>query len=679
MDKPIRIALGDLRHKTKGMNSVFMPVGIGYIASYLLSRVDPDDVQIRMYNDPDVLLDDIDTWKPSVVGLANYCWNAELSRVVFEYARKINPGTFCIAGGPEFPVEDSECLAYLSHRREIDLYVYRYGEIPFANIITQLLAGVEISELKGHPQEGILSIDPVSSKLVKGQPVAHFSDLDVIPSPYLSGLMDQWFDGHYIASLETTRGCPFMCAYCYASQSCFSKIARFSVERIKAEISCIAERVQHIPDRLLLCDSNFGMHKRDEEIADHIRTLQDTYGWPKSISVTTGKENHHRILKIVSTVQNSICVSAAVQSLNPETLKIIKRKNLPPDKYRWLQQEIKDSGMISSAELIVPLPKETKDSFFEAVHSLIAHEIEWILTFTTMLLKGTPLASKEWRQKYSLMAKHRLLSRQFGTYRGVKCFELEEVCVATESLSFEDYLKCRGLAMVSWLIASKQFDIIRRHLSELQISSFDFLCSMLEQFVSGDHELSDVYRRFIEDTENELWDSYDVFYEHFSQPEMYDKLLSDELGDNLIRKYKGEVFLYHSIPLIKLAYTVIRKIAKDPTTEVLLSLAAAERWAIACRNVGDTIRKESFRADDTRILEIPYNVKKWYDRPERDKTLLSYKQKVKYRIVPRVKHFKRIIGEGERLYGSDPKERIGKLLDFYTVSDFWYESEVLDE
>jgi hypothetical protein len=45
----LKIALGDLRHETVGRHSIFMPIGIAYIASYLLSRVDNDRVEVRFY------------------------------------------------------------------------------------------------------------------------------------------------------------------------------------------------------------------------------------------------------------------------------------------------------------------------------------------------------------------------------------------------------------------------------------------------------------------------------------------------------------------------------------------------------------------------------------------------------------------------------------------------------
>ena len=86
---PIKIALGDLRHETVGRHSSFMPIGIGYIASYTLSKIDEDALDIRLYDNPDDLIKDINNWKPKIIGLSNYCWNTELSSLIFKYTKKI--------------------------------------------------------------------------------------------------------------------------------------------------------------------------------------------------------------------------------------------------------------------------------------------------------------------------------------------------------------------------------------------------------------------------------------------------------------------------------------------------------------------------------------------------------------------------------------------------------------
>jgi radical SAM superfamily enzyme YgiQ (UPF0313 family) len=641
----------------------------------MLSKVDSNYVEVRLYDRPNVILEDIERWRPDVVGLSNYCWNGELSRIVFNYAKKLNPQTVCIAGGPEFPTEHGECEDYLRDRSEIDFYVYREGEIPFTKLIKQLVDGAEVDELKSKPVGRVMSICPRSGAFVSGEPAPRIKELDEIPSPYLSGLLESWFDGHYAPSIETTRGCQFSCGYCHAGQSWYSTVTRFSIERIKAELTYISRRMSGYPNVLLsICDANFGMYERDEEIAEHISGLQDEFGWPNSFDVTTGKVNYDRILRIASRLKNKMHVSCSLQSLNAETLKVIKRKNLAMEVYEDLQREIRRRGMPSIAELIVPMPEETKASFFEGVKAVTTTDVESVIPYTTMLLKGTYLNSQQCRKEYQMQTKCRLIPRQFGEYAGQKCFEVEEVCVATNTMPFEDYLECRGFAFVSALLSSEQFDVIRRHLKELGINNYDYICYVWKMVLSSETPLSKIYNKYMEETKKELWDSKEALYEYFAKEEAYGKLLTGELGDNLIRKYKAKALLECCVPTIELAYLALEKIAGEKMTcQVQESLDAAKCWMTAVRNI--SVLQDELALADSGVLCLPYDVNTWYASGDNSNSLTSYRKPVNYRIFYDVEEVERLLSEAQNLFGEDLTYRLGKLLVNWSISKFWRKCE----
>ena len=100
--KKIKILLGDPRHYTVGTHSQFVPIGIGYIGTFLRQEIKDVDVELKLEVEPEKILSALDEWKPDVVGLSNYVWNAELSNMICEYTKKINQNTLCILGGPEF-------------------------------------------------------------------------------------------------------------------------------------------------------------------------------------------------------------------------------------------------------------------------------------------------------------------------------------------------------------------------------------------------------------------------------------------------------------------------------------------------------------------------------------------------------------------------------------------------
>ena len=676
--RPIKIALGHLRHRTSGSHSVFMPINIGYIASYALTHLGPEAVEIRLYDNPNIILKDIQTWRPEVVGLSNYCWNSEVSKLVFRHAKKIIPEVICISGGPEFPIDHSECLVYLKKKPEIDFYVYFESELSFSRLIKKFLEGKKVSYLKNTPQEGAMSIHTQTGDLVFEKPIARLMNMDEIPSPYLNGLMDQWFNGCYAPSIETARGCPFSCGFCFTGQFWFNQLATFSTDRIKKELSYITQRMSKYPEVLLsICDSNFGMYKRDEDIAIHIRSLQDKYGWPNAFDVTTGKSNYDRILKIAEILKNKMLVTCSVQSLNEKTLEVIKRKNISLDEYQRINSEIKKRGMISVAELIAPLPEETKQSFFETSSSVVNAGVERIAQYTTMLLKGTYLASKECREKYRMQTKFRILPRQFGEYLGEKCFEIEEVCVATNTLLFDDYLEIRGFSLVSSFFSSEQFDLIHKHLQELKINTYDFLYHLWELIKSGKTELSEIYNCFIQETKEELWNSPGEIYNYFTKEENYKKLLNAELGDNLLRKYKTKILLERCIGAINLAYKVLKKIGGCLITdEFNKSLDSARIWMIAIRDV-NTVFRSKINVDQT--LCLPYDVNAWYLEKTDSKPLTTYNTPSRYRVFYKTDGFNTMLGESKKLYAGDLYFQVSKLLINWSIKNFWLQCELLEK
>jgi radical SAM superfamily enzyme YgiQ (UPF0313 family) len=657
-----------------------MPIGIAYIASYLSSHVGSNDIEVRLYNRPNEILKDIERWMPDVVGLSNYCWNAELSRLVFNCARGLNPQTICVAGGPEFPTERTKCKEYLLYRKEIDFYVYREGEVAFADLVKKLRQGTDVLELKSKPQDGIMSIHPRTGDLVAGEPAPRLRNLDEIPSPYLNGLLEPWFDGHYAPSMETTRGCPFSCGYCHTGLKWYNTITKFSIERIKVELNYIASRMKGYPDVFLaVFDTNFGMYEQDEEVANYLARLQDEFGWPTSFDMGgVAKADRDRLMRISSILNNKIPICSSVQSLNPETLRVIKRKNLPADEYVEIHNEILRRGMHSICELIVPLPKETKTSFFEGVKVVTDAGVKDVFAYTTMVLKGTYLDSQECREKYKMQTKFRLVPRQFGEYMGRKCFEIEEVCVATDSLSFEDYLDCRGLTLILSLLSHEQFDLISRHLVELGVSRYEHLYYVWKLVSSGETELSKIYNEYIDETQKELWDNRESMYEYFIKRENYEKLLTGDLGDNLVRKYRTKLLLECCAPAIKTAYSAIRAIAGESINrEVQESLDAAERWMISVRNV--SFLRNRRLIDNVEDLHLPYDVYEWYLSGSDSGPLVSYNTATNYKVFYNVDELGRLLGEGEKLFGRDFYYQFGKAIIHWSIKKFWRKCEPVVE
>ena len=96
----------------------------------------------------------------------------------------------------------------------------------------------------------------------------HFTEnriknLDEIPSPYDTRLMDRFFDDRLSPMLQTNRGCLFACTFCVDGRDGVNKINSFSLERVYSDIDYIVIHVSKKIHDLEISDLNFGMYPRD--------------------------------------------------------------------------------------------------------------------------------------------------------------------------------------------------------------------------------------------------------------------------------------------------------------------------------------------------------------------------------------------------------------------------------
>ena len=190
-------------------------------------------------------------------------WNEQLS---LQLAREIKsrwPNCLIVFGGSQCP-HDSK--AYLAEHAFIDVAVRAEGEEAFYGICERFMDSRDFS---GVPN--VTFRHPVSGETIVNSEKSDFErDLDSYPSPYTSGMFDYMFAAHpetdFQAIIETNRGCPFLCTFCYWGRGGTTRRYRYhSLERVRDEIEWVARSGIRY---LFNADSNFGMHKRDGEIVD---------------------------------------------------------------------------------------------------------------------------------------------------------------------------------------------------------------------------------------------------------------------------------------------------------------------------------------------------------------------------------------------------------------------------
>ncbi|OGA36087.1 MAG: hypothetical protein A3G80_01050 [Betaproteobacteria bacterium RIFCSPLOWO2_12_FULL_62_13b] len=541
--RALRVFLADLTHMGRGLATDKMPLGIGLLASYALKQFG-SDIDIQLFKYPDRFLHAVQREKYDVVGCTTFNWNNSLAEWACDVAKAYNPNVITIRGGYNFPLNRDQQEQYMRHHKFTDIYCTFEGEVAFCAFLERLLGIASDFRLwSAQSLPGCVFLSRESDCLVVGDLLPRMRDLDQIPSPYVAGLMDQFFDGRLAPMIETSRGCPFSCDFCNSSNDYYNKMAFFSDQYVREELRYITKRI--LPtgiNELTVCDLNFGMFRRDKGVADAIKECQDTYKWPVNILMTTGKNNVSRVMQNIEMFGETTTFTMAVQSMDETTLRNVERSNISLGAYQEMADRAEEKGIPQVTALIVPLPGETYASYLKGIEELLACGAKKLTTHTLQLNYGTVYKDPEYRKRYGYEGNsfYRLIPYDFGIYGGRKVFDVEEVAVATASMTFREYLEIRKLVLVLETLYNRAvFKELFRFLSENGITSYALVLEVLNNIQHASRQIRECFDSFVQDTRGELFGTEGGLVDFYSETNHYQALETGEIGGNVLFKHTG--------------------------------------------------------------------------------------------------------------------------------------------
>ena len=443
----MNIYLADLFYMKPNVFDQPLPLNVGYIAGYALDRM--PDLKIRLFKHPGELIDAVAETPPDVLALSHYMWNANLSLQVIKKCKQYNPDLLVVMGGPNFTDDDPEWISWFFRNRSlVDLYIFGEGEESFFRFLKLLdESGGDWEKVNedrwpasfyGYDHDkGIVIHNP-------SYPVERL-DLGMVPSPYLSGLLDPFLEQENLSPIiETNRGCPYACTFCIWGQAVGSKLRQFSLDTVNQEIHYIAERVLNPTKVLYVADANFGMLPRDKEIAETMMHSRESKGFPLRLAASTAKNPTPHTLDMAETLSPIAIMSMSLQSTDEKVLKFVGRNNIRIDKYDSIRQEATKRGIQTFCELIYGLPGESYDTFLKGLIDT-TRSGQFVQLWEHHLLWGAEGSSKEHREKHGIVTAFRVLADAFGDYGDIHSLEYGEVVVGTNDMTLEDFLRIRCL------------------------------------------------------------------------------------------------------------------------------------------------------------------------------------------------------------------------------------------
>lgn len=367
-----------------------VPLVAGYLQSY--ACLDPEIEENwefeRYANTAEIsffeLEQDLKEIDADVFAFSCYVWNMRLVRRVLDSLLTDKPHTNIILGGPQV----MHCAEkYLNPKYESLVLCNGEGEKTFRNYLKELSeTNPDLARVKG------LSFYR-DWTLVTTEEEARISDLDEIPSPYLNGIIET--NKYTLAHVETNRGCPFKCAYCYWGGAVGTKVHKVGEERIKAELTWLASNGIF---SIFFIDANWGMLPRDVDFSRHLAECKKKYNMPQTVIFCGAKNNPDRVAEITRIFHDAGLLTAqsvALQTMNDRALEMVNRKNIKTESYINLQKELNDNSISSYIDIIWPLPGETLTSFRAGINQLCEARADAFMFYPLLLFNNVELDEKK--------------------------------------------------------------------------------------------------------------------------------------------------------------------------------------------------------------------------------------------------------------------------------------------
>ncbi len=461
-----------------------------------------------------------------VVLFSSYVWNFRLSLKIAEELRFRHPEKFIAFGGPHVP---DTAKTFLKKYPFIDMACHKEGE----RIIVPLLENYQKREKwKVIPSVSYINED---GNYIQNQWAERIKNLDEIPSPYIENIFKPLIEANpgeeWLVMWETNRGCPFSCTFCDWGSATIAKVNKFGLDRLYAEIDWIKDQKVEF---IFCCDANFGILPRDYEIAKYTAKTKDKYGYPIRLSVQNTKNARERAYKVQKFLSDSGLnkgVTLALQSLDEKTLKFIKRDNISLDIYQDLQHRFTKDKIETYTDMIIGMPGETYDSFFNGISDIIINGQHNRIQFGNLsVLPNAEMGDPEYQRKHGMeIVETEIINLHGSLLENEEIYERQQLVVSTNSMPREDWAKIRAICwltgflhfnkvlQIPFILLHKVADLKFRELIEIffqeeRLESLPIISEIQSFFVDSAKSIQDGGAEYFESKEwLNIWWPHDEF------------------------------------------------------------------------------------------------------------------------------------------------------------------------
>jgi anaerobic magnesium-protoporphyrin IX monomethyl ester cyclase len=328
------------------------------------------------------------TEQADLVAFSCYIWNIEKTLQIAADIRKIAPKTRIALGGPEVSFGIFELM---HDHPAVDFVIKGEGEAAFRHLAETVAAQGEES-LSGSILEEIDNLFfRDGSDIASGPHGRGYLQMDSIPSPFEAGLVDL---DKPLTYYETSRGCPFSCAFCLSSIE--GQVRSFSMERIRRDLLFLMEN--RVP-QIKLVDRTFNYDpRRADEIWRFILEHNRGSRFHFEIAADLLSDSSIDILRAVPA--KTFHFEIGIQSASADTLRRVNRTADLGRLFYVIRRLRSETQIELHLDLVSGLPGEDYSAFLaslQAVADLNPHQIQ---VEPLKVLKGSPMRDIASREDY---------------------------------------------------------------------------------------------------------------------------------------------------------------------------------------------------------------------------------------------------------------------------------------
>ena len=337
------------------------------VLRYAQKSHDVEIIEATIHQPDREIVEMVTAHKPDVVGISTYIWNAGKLPGLLSLLRDELPHKVIVLGGPEASYNAEYWLA-----QGADYVVHGEGERQLPILLDALEAGMisfdtnaksaQTLDMRGFYKTEAGERRGVFSKTddTNAEPVDPYNET------YISTLNKR------LAYLETSRGCPFQCAFCLSGGS---GVRFFPLEMAKEQLYKLSRsgaKTIKLIDRTFNCNP-----LRAYELFEYVIGLETNCCF--HFEVAADLFDKHTLKLLSAAPPGRIQFEAGLQSYHEPTLKAVSRKTDSDKADENIRTLVAGGNIHVHVDLIAGLPYETLPSFkdgFDRAYTLGAHDLQ---------------------------------------------------------------------------------------------------------------------------------------------------------------------------------------------------------------------------------------------------------------------------------------------------------------